>query len=66
MPFKRFVEVGRVVFAADGKEKGKIAAIVNVIDQNKVLIDGPTTGVSRQVNSQQSCRFRAISLTRHF
>nr|ALS04322.1 60S ribosomal protein L14 [Acartia pacifica]ALS04323.1 60S ribosomal protein L14 [Acartia pacifica]ALS04324.1 60S ribosomal protein L14 [Acartia pacifica]ALS04325.1 60S ribosomal protein L14 [Acartia pacifica] len=48
MPFKKFVEIGRVAFLADGPEKGKIAAIVNVIDQNKVLIDGPTTGVSRQ------------------
>merc|ERR1712218_662612 len=27
---------------------GKIAAIVNVIDQNRVLIDGPTSGVLRQ------------------
>merc|ERR1711872_910745 len=32
-------------------EKGKIAAIVNVIDQNKVLIDGPTTEVRRQAYS---------------
>merc|ERR1711936_900259 len=27
---------------------GKIATIVNVIDQNRVLIDGPTSGVGRQ------------------
>ena len=52
MPFKRFVEVGRVVFAADGKEKGKIAAIVNVIDQNRVLIEGPLSGVARQVERE--------------
>nr|ALS05104.1 60S ribosomal protein L14 [Centropages tenuiremis] len=48
MPFKKFVEIGRVAYLADGPAKGKIAAIVNVIDQNKVLIDGPTSGVSRQ------------------
>merc|ERR1711915_524964 len=48
MPFKKFVEIGRVAYLADGPAKGKIAAIVNVIDQNKVLIDGPTTGVMRQ------------------
>merc|ERR1711909_118697 len=27
---------------------GKIAAIVDVIDQNRVLLDGPCSGVSRQ------------------
>eukprot|EP00088_Acartia_fossae_P053253 TRINITY_DN604_c0_g2_i1.p1 TRINITY_DN604_c0_g2~~TRINITY_DN604_c0_g2_i1.p1 ORF type:complete len:141 (+),score=62.27 TRINITY_DN604_c0_g2_i1:69-491(+) len=48
MPFKKFVEIGRVAYIADGPCQGKIAAIVNVIDQNKVLIDGPTSGVSRQ------------------
>nr|ALS04754.1 60S ribosomal protein L14 [Pseudodiaptomus poplesia] len=48
MPFKKFVEIGRVVYLADGPAKGNIAAIVNVIDQNRVLIDGPTSGVLRQ------------------
>ena len=33
---------------SQGPDAGKIAAIVNVIDQNRVLIDGPTSGVSRQ------------------
>merc|ERR1712034_142572 len=32
----------------DGPNKGKMGAIVNVIDQNRVLIDGPTSGVGRQ------------------
>merc|ERR1719312_1783355 len=49
MPFKKFVEIGRVaVLNGDGPNKGKIAAIVNVIDQNRVLVDGPTRGVLRQ------------------
>ncbi|XP_023324610.1 60S ribosomal protein L14 [Eurytemora carolleeae] len=48
MPFKKFVEIGRVAYIADGPEQGKICAIVNVIDQNKVLVDGPTSGVIRQ------------------
>merc|ERR1712071_33990 len=49
MPFKKFIEVGRVaMLGGDGPNKGKIAAIVNVIDQNRVLIDGPTSGVLRQ------------------
>merc|ERR1712042_83523 len=41
MPFQRFVEVGRVALCADGACSGKIAAIVDVIDQNRALIDGP-------------------------
>ena len=50
MPFKKFVEIGRVaVLNGEGPNKGKIAAIVNVIDQNRVLVDGPTSGVLRQV-----------------
>ena len=48
MPFKKFVEIGRVAVLGDGPNKGSIAAIVNVIDQNRVLIDGPTSGVGRQ------------------
>ncbi|XP_055624617.1 60S ribosomal protein L14-like [Toxorhynchites rutilus septentrionalis] len=48
MTFTRFVETGRVAKCASGKYKGRLVAIVNVIDQNRVLIDGPITGVPRQ------------------
>ena len=48
MPFSKFVEIGRVAVLGDGPDCGKIAAIVNVIDQNRVLLDGPTSGVGRQ------------------
>lgn len=53
MPFKRFVEVGRVVLINYGPESGKLATIIDIVDQNKCLIDGPEeiTGVSRQVIS---------------
>ncbi|XP_049813293.1 60S ribosomal protein L14 [Schistocerca nitens] len=47
MPFKRFVETGRVAYISDGPHKGKLCSIVDVIDQNKALIDGPVTGVPR-------------------
>ena len=47
-PFQRFVQVGRVAVLTDGPDAGKIAAIVDVIDQNRVLLDGPCTGVTRQ------------------
>lgn len=34
--FKRFVEVGRVVLVNDGPSKGKLAAIVEIIDHARV------------------------------
>ena len=58
MGFKRFVEVGRVVLINYGPDEGKLATIIDIVDQNKCLIDGPTTGVSRQVIS-----FKRIALT---
>jgi large subunit ribosomal protein L14e len=60
MVFKRHVEVGRIVLVNYGPEAGKLATIIDVVDQNKCLIDGPEeiTGVSRQVIS-----FSRIALT---
>ncbi|KAG4304757.1 hypothetical protein PORY_001810 [Pneumocystis oryctolagi] len=49
--FKRMVEIGRVVFLINGDFKGKIAVIVEVLDHQRVLLDGPRTGVSRHVAS---------------
>ena len=49
--FKRFVQVGRVVFANNGKDAGKLAVISEIIDHNRALIDGPNNGVARQVIS---------------
>merc|ERR1711974_201616 len=48
MPFQKFIEVGRVAVLTDGADSGKIAAIVDVLDQNRVLLDGPCSGVTRQ------------------
>ena len=60
MPFTRFMEVGRVVLINYGPDEGKLATVIDVIDSNKCLIDGPAdiTGVSRQVIS-----FTRIALT---
>ena len=51
MVFKRYMEVGRVVFINYGPDSGKLATVIDIVDQNKCLIDGPEdiTGVSRQV-----------------
>lgn len=47
--FTRFVQVGRVVKLNQGEQKGKVAVIVEIIDGNRVIVDGPVHGVSRQV-----------------
>ncbi|CAR22553.1 60S ribosomal protein L14-A [Lachancea thermotolerans] len=44
----RLVEVGRVVLIKKGPSAGKLAAIVEIIDQKRALIDGPETNVPRQ------------------
>lgn len=46
--YTRFVEVGRVVYITKGSHQKKLAVIVDIIDQNRVLIDGPCTGVPRR------------------
>ncbi|KAJ2847876.1 hypothetical protein IWW36_000456 [Coemansia brasiliensis] len=46
--FKRLVEVGRVVLITRGSDAGKIATIVDIVDHNRAIVDGPTTSVARQ------------------
>ncbi|KAK1289581.1 60S ribosomal protein L14-2 [Acorus calamus] len=41
MPFKRYVEIGRVALVNYGKDYGRLVVIVDVIDQNRALIDAP-------------------------
>jgi large subunit ribosomal protein L14e len=54
----RYVEIGRVVHVNFGPEQGKLAAIVDVVDSKRALVDGPTTGVQRQ-----QMPFSRLSLT---
>ncbi|TDH66458.1 hypothetical protein CCR75_007740 [Bremia lactucae] len=60
MTFTRFVSIGRVVLINYGPDAGKIATIIDVVDENKCLIDGPfsVTGVNRHV-----INFKRVSLT---
>ncbi|CAK7271066.1 hypothetical protein SEPCBS119000_004410 [Sporothrix epigloea] len=49
----RLVEVGRVVLLQTGPSAGRLAAIIEIIDHKRVLVDGPATdanpgGVTRQ------------------
>ncbi|KAG6519419.1 60S ribosomal protein L14-1-like [Zingiber officinale] len=56
MPFKRYVEIGRVALVNYGKEYGRLVVIVDVIDQNRALVDAPDM-VRGQIN------FKRLSLT---
>lgn len=60
MGFSRYVEVGRVVLITFGDEAGKLATVIDMVDQNKCLVEGPEeiTGVARQVIS-----YKRIALT---
>ncbi|GFZ13502.1 ATP citrate lyase (ACL) family protein [Actinidia rufa] len=55
-PFKRYVEIGRVALVNYGKDYGKLVVIVDVIDQNRALVDSPDM-VRTQMN------FKRLSLT---
>ncbi|KAH9764302.1 Ribosomal L14e domain-containing protein [Citrus sinensis] len=56
MPFKRYVEIGRVALVNYGKEYGRLVVIVDVLDQNRALVDAPDM-VRGQMN------FKRLSLT---
>lgn len=56
MVFRRFVEIGRVALINYGPQHGKLVVIVDVIDQNRALIDSPDM-VRTQIN------FKRLSLT---
>ncbi|KAG1904891.1 ribosomal protein L14-domain-containing protein [Suillus fuscotomentosus] len=62
--FKRFVEVGRVVLLKSGPSAGKIAVIAEIIDHNRAIIDGPTTGVPRQSFPYRHLTLTPIALTK--
>ncbi|XP_055878094.1 60S ribosomal protein L14-like [Biomphalaria glabrata] len=58
MLYSRFAEISRVAYIAHGADKGKLVAIVDVIDQNRALVDGPCSGVGRK-----DMNFKALHLT---
>ncbi|KAM7441290.1 60S ribosomal protein L14 [Porites harrisoni] len=58
MVYKRLVEIGRVALINSGPDEGKLCVIVDVVDQNRALIDGPCTNVCRK-----ALNFKHLSLT---
>lgn len=49
MPFSRFVEVGRVALVNYGPDAGTLCCIIDIVDGNKCLVDGPD--IARQMMS---------------
>ncbi|CAH8499273.1 unnamed protein product [Dicrocoelium dendriticum] len=60
--FKKLVEAGRVAYIASGPDAKKVALIVEIIDQNRVLIDGPCSGVARQAISLKRLHLTKLSV----
>ena len=60
MAHTRFVEIGRIVMINYGENEGKLATIIDVVDANRALVDGPAsrTGVKRHM-----LNFKRMSLT---
>jgi len=60
MVFKRFVEIGRVAVINYGPDAGKLCIIIDIFDQNRAFVDGPSSinGVARQ-----SIPLKRLSLT---
>jgi large subunit ribosomal protein L14e len=58
--YTRFVEIGRVALINYGPNEGKLCVIIDVVDGNRALVDGPSsiTGVARQ-----AVQLKNLSLT---
>jgi len=56
--FTRFVQNGRVCLVNYGPDAGKLVTIVDVVDQNRCVVYGPTSGVARQMIG-----YKRLSLT---
>merc|ERR1712032_156832 len=62
------MQVGRVVYITFGPCKGKLAVVVDIVDENRILVAGPTTGVDRQVLPSKRIaltKFRVKSVLRN-
>lgn len=62
MSFNRFVQAGRVALINYGPLEGKLAVIVDIIDNNKCLIDGPQVDEQTTLE-RQKINYRRLSLT---
>merc|ERR1712093_633548 len=58
MGYTRFVQNGRVCLVNYGRDTDKLVTVVDVIDQNRCVVYGSTSGVARQVMG-----YKRLSLT---
>ncbi|KAF2237865.1 hypothetical protein EV356DRAFT_461675 [Viridothelium virens] len=58
----RLVEVGRIVLFSYGPYSGRLAAIVEIIDHKRVLVDGPSDSPDQAV-PRHSAPLANVSLT---
>lgn len=58
--FTRFVQSGRIALVNYGPELNKLVVIVDLLDQNRVLVEGPSAGVKRQVISVKRLALTSI------
>jgi len=56
------VEVGRIVHFSSGKYRNRIAAIVEIIDNKRVLVDGPAADAKHDV-PRHAASLADVSLT---
>ncbi|GMH41844.1 hypothetical protein BSKO_09754 [Bryopsis sp. KO-2023] len=50
MPFKRYVQVGRLAVINYGPDYGQLVFISDVVDENRVLVDSPTFFSRKMIN----------------
>ncbi|XP_039261728.1 large ribosomal subunit protein eL14-like [Styela clava] len=62
MVYKKFVHIGGVVFIVLGPHSGKLATVVNVVDQNRLLVDGPCSDVPRVIVNLKQCHLTKFSI----
>jgi len=59
--FDKFVEIGRVILLKEGPQAGEIAVILDIIDLNRVLVQGAK--VPRQPVVVRRCKITDIKIT---
>lgn len=56
---ERYVEIGRMVFLSFGPSHGKFGIIIDILDKNRCLIDGPS---GRQIVNSKRLKLSKIKI----
>lgn len=60
--FTRFVEAGRVALVSYGEYLNNLVVIVDILDQNRVLVDGPSHNIKRTVINVKRLSLTSIKI----